>query len=148
MTTLFTIGHSNHTPEFFTDLLQTHEIAAVYDVRSQPYSRFSPQFRRETLQTILREAGIEYVYIGDYLGGKPRPSPARFEAGLNRLRRDAPRRRIAIMCAEKDPLNCHRTWTIAESLPDMEIVHILPDGKVRAHADLMKDQPPKQVALF
>jgi uncharacterized protein (DUF488 family) len=147
MKTIYSIGHSRHEPDIFMGLLKKHDISAVYDVRSRPYSKFLPQFRRDNLRDILREVGIAYVYIGDKLGGKPRPAPALFEEGLNILRADADNRRLAIMCAEKEPLNCHRTWTIAQNLPDMEVVHILADGRLERHVDLMASAGPKQMAL-
>lgn len=147
MDTLFTIGHSRHEPELFISLLKQHDIAAVYDVRSKPYSKFLPQFRRDNLKGILEEAGIHYVYVGDMLGGKPKPAPALFAKGLDKLRADGGATRIAIMCAEKDPLNCHRTWTIAENLPEMAVLHIQADGSLLSHGDLMRDQPPKQTAF-
>lgn len=147
MTTLYTIGHSRHAPDHFVGLLKAHGIAAVYDVRSMPRSRFSPQFNRETLKDILAEDNIGYVFMGDLLGGKPQPAPALFERGLARLRADAAGKRIAIMCAEKDPMNCHRTWTIAQNLPDMEVLHILADGSLQNHSELDLDKSPKQAAF-
>jgi len=148
MNTLFTIGHSRHEPEVFTGLLKNHAIEAVYDVRSKPYSRFSPQFRRENLMGILKDAGIGYVFMGDYLGGKPKPAPPKFSAGLAKLEEDTKDKRIAVMCAEKDPANCHRCWTIAQSLPQMKVLHILADGRLQTHADLMREQTPRQASLF
>ena len=71
MTALFTIGHSNHPVERFPELLRRHEIAAVADVRSRPYSRFVPHFSKERLHRILEEEGIGYLYLGRELGGKP-----------------------------------------------------------------------------
>lgn len=147
MERLYTIGHSRHEPQTFTDLLKAHGIEAVYDVRSKPYSRFSPQFRRENLARILAEEGIGYVFIGERLGGKPKPAPALFAAGLEALRADAGAKRIAVMCAEKDPLNCHRCWTIAQNLPDMEVMHILSDGALQSHAALMQQAGPVQREL-
>lgn len=147
MTQLFTIGHSNHGIEEFIDLVQQHGIESVYDVRSKPYSRFLPQYRRENLEKELHEAGIGYAFMGDRLGGKPKPAPALFAQGLTQLRADASRMKIAIMCAEKHPLNCHRCWSIAQNLPDMQIMHIHADGHLQSHADLMREEGPVQAAL-
>lgn len=163
MTTLYTIGHSRHEPDYFIDLLKMHRIEALYDVRSKPYSRFQCQFIRENLEKTLKEAGIAYVFLGDALGGRPadpccyvdgkisyaRQAQTRlFQSGLARLRQNAADKRIAIMCAEKDPLNCHRTWSIAQNLPDLEILHIQSDGAVIPHPDLMRDiGDDKQTAL-
>src|ERR1700761_2666928 len=69
---IYTIGHSNHSIEQFVALLKRHEITALADVRSTPYSRFNPQFRRESLQTSLAGVGIQYVFLGEELGARSR----------------------------------------------------------------------------
>lgn len=148
MSALFTIGHSNQSIESFVDLLRLHGVESVYDVRSKPYSRFLPQFRRENLEKELAGEKIGYVFMGDKLGGKPKPAPEQFELGLSQLRADAPRMKIAVMCAEKHPMNCHRCWSIAENLPDLQVMHIHGDGHLQSHVDLMREQPPKQASLF
>lgn len=142
MTEIFTIGHSSHPIETFLRLLRRHEISALADVRSTPYSRRHPQFGRETLQAQLRAAGIAYVFLGAELGGK-RPGAgladiagtAEFRAGLARLREGARRHRVAFMCAEREPLDCHRTLLVARHLraPDLAIAHILADGTLEPH---------------
>ena len=115
-----TVGHSNHPIERFLGLLQSHGIAAVADVRSTPYSRFNPQFRREKLQTALAAAGIQYVFLGEELGARSqdpacydadgRVSYARlaqtdlFRKGIARLKAGMADHRISLMCAEREPL--------------------------------------------
>src|SRR5574341_314345 len=118
--TLFTIGHSNHAAERFVALLRAAGIARVADVRSVPYSRRWPQFRREALEAALAAAGIDYVWLGEALGGKPRgAAPGRpdyaalaarpaFGTALEALLESARERPTALMCAERDPLDCHR----------------------------------------
>src|SRR5262245_25862717 len=122
MNELFTIGHSNHPIERFVALLQQHTIAAVADVRSVPYSRRHPQFSREALARSLAAAGIDYLFLGDALGARPK-DPAcfvdgradydriaarpEFAAGFARVRAEAGRARVALMCAEREPLDCH-----------------------------------------
>lgn len=133
-TSLLTIGHSNHPIERFTALLARHGVTALGDVRSFPSSRFNPQFNRAALEASLRDAGIGYVFLGDALGGKrgdfgARAATAAFRAGLERVREGAARHRIALMCAEKDPLDCHRFMLICRHLrTDLAIEHILADG--------------------
>jgi uncharacterized protein (DUF488 family) len=68
---LFTLGHSNHPLEAFLELLGSHEVAAIADVRSRPFSRFVPHFSKERLERRLAEEGIGYLYLGAELGGKP-----------------------------------------------------------------------------
>lgn len=129
--TVYTIGHSTHPIEGFVELLKMHGITAVADVRSTPYSRRNPQFNRETLRDTLEAHGIAYVFLGEELGarstdpacirdGKVRydllARTAPFERGLDRVREGARKHRIALMCAERDPLQCHRTILVARNL--------------------------------
>ncbi len=141
MLELFTVGHSNHPIDYFAGLLTRHGITALADVRTTPYSRWNPQFRREALTESLRAAGIAYVFLGPELGGK-RPeglaaaarSPG-FHAGLRRLREGAAQYRVAFMCAEREPLDCHRTILVARHLrgPGVILRHILADGSLEEH---------------
>jgi len=144
-TTLFTIGHSNHTLERFLDLLHTYRINAVGDVRSSPYSRFSPHFSQSGLKTALALRGITYVFLGKELGARPdipslfvngRVSYARLAArpefleGLHRVKQGMKKYRLALMCAEKDPVDCHRMILVCRHLrsADLAIHHIHADG--------------------
>ena len=147
---IFTIGHSTHAIERFVELLRQHGITAVADVRSTPYSRRNPQFNRETLKQSLRDADIGYVFLGEELGARPKdPScyddghidyrklaaTQPFKTGLERLRSGMTTHRIAIMCAEKEPLDCHRTLLIARELVESgtPVTHILADGGIEPH---------------
>jgi len=67
---IFTIGHSTHSIENFISLLKMRGITAIADVRSAPYSRFQPQFNREVLAQSLTDVGMEYVFVGDSIGGR------------------------------------------------------------------------------
>jgi uncharacterized protein (DUF488 family) len=137
---LLTVGHSNHPIERFLDLLARHAVTALGDVRSFPRSRFNPQFNREALEASLRERGIGYVFLGEALGGKRGDFGAiaalpEFRAGLDRVRDGAARHRVALMCAEKDPLDCHRFMLICRHLcDDLAIRHILADGGLEPQA--------------
>ena len=150
---IYTIGHSNHTPDAFLERLRRHGVTAVADVRSQPYSRRFPDYNRETLRDWLRRAGIAYVFLGRELGGRS-DDPAhydaegrvdyervaagpRFREGLERLRRGMADYRIALLCAEREPLDCHRALLIAPRLQDLgvEVGHILADGRLELHRD-------------
>ncbi|MDA7967599.1 MAG: DUF488 domain-containing protein [Gammaproteobacteria bacterium] len=149
--TLFTVGHSTHATEHFVGLLQQHGITAVVDVRSRPYSRHNPQYNRETIAATLKQQGIAYVFLGAelgarsensdcYVGGKVRyeklaAEPA-FLHGLERLRRGMREYQVALMCAEKDPLTCHRTILVARQLrSECAIKHILADGGIETQAE-------------
>ena len=151
----FTIGHSNHPVEVFLELLLTHAIEEVVDVRSSPHSRYNPQFNRKTLQATLVDAGVGYVFMGGELGGRPAdPScydgsgrvqydrlaeTEAFGEGIRQIVRRAGERRIALMCSEKEPLDCHRTLLIARVLTaqGVAVAHILADGSLEGHAAAM-----------
>ena len=151
---ILTIGHSTHTLEAFVALLRRHHVAQVADVRSAPYSRFNPQFNREPLARSLVACGIEYVFLGLELGGRSDDpscyengrirydrlgSTQLFQRGLDRVVHDMAGHRIALMCAEKEPLECHRTLLVAQALQTRGVAvgHILTDGALESHAAAM-----------
>ncbi len=152
---VFTIGHSNNSLEEFITLLKQHKVDEVVDVRSAPYSRYTTQFNLGRLETALESAGIGYVFLGAELGGRPSDSSYydangrvlyerlanadMFEDGLAYLVRNADERRIALMCTEKEPLDCHRTLLIARALVerDLMVEHILADGTLENHDTTM-----------
>jgi uncharacterized protein (DUF488 family) len=116
---ILTIGHSNHPIERFLALVQGAGVRALADVRSFPSSRYAPQFNKEALAKSLEEKAIAYLYLGKELGGRTheRPStPESFRAGLDRVVAESARHRIALMCAERDPLDCHRLMLAREGL--------------------------------
>ncbi len=152
--TILTIGHSTHSVDEFLALLRNSEVSAVADVRSVPYSRFNPQFNRENLQSELKRHGIKYVFLGKELGARSEDrrcyeggkvqyerlcNTPEFIEGLDRLQQGAASYKIAMMCAEKDPLDCHRTILVARHLVERGLLvdHILPDGKIETHEDLL-----------
>jgi uncharacterized protein (DUF488 family) len=147
---IYTIGHSRHPLATFLELLRGHGIAVLADVRSLPRSRFLPHFNREPLRQALAAAGVGYVFLGRELGARSddpacwrdgRASydlialDARFQEGLERLRVEAAARRVCLMCAERDPLACHRTLLVGVRLrsPRLELAHILADGGLEPH---------------
>jgi uncharacterized protein (DUF488 family) len=133
-----TIGHSNHPIEKFVDLLQKGGVDELVDVRSMPFSRCFPHFSRERLEKSLADAGIAYLWEGEALGGKPRAAPSEFKKGIDRVLERAGERSIALMCAEKEPLDCHRVHLVARRLAERgaDIVHLLADGTVRPHREV------------
>lgn len=149
---LYTIGHSNHTIENFIALLKRYGVTCIADVRSAPYSRHSPQFNRESLALVLQNANIEYMYLGKELGARRVDDYSydtdrlsfeqivkteEFKRGIERLLADISKHRVALMCAEKDPLQCHRTIFIARGIkrPNLHIKHILANGSVEEHTE-------------
>lgn len=150
---LYTIGHSNHEITAFIGLLQQHDITAIGDVRSLPYSRYVPHYSREPLKAALANAGIAYVFLGKQLGARS-DNPAcynrgrvqydrlaqeiNFSEGIGRVMQGMNRYCIALMCAEKDPIECHRALLVARKLfeADIPVNHILADGAVETHQAL------------
>ena len=136
------------------ELLTRHGVTAVADVRSAPYSRFNPQFNREQFAGSLKASGFRYSYLGRELGGRSDDlscyecgrirydrlacTPV-FRDGLERILRGAKQYRIALMCAEKEPLDCHRVLLVGHELDKqgVEVAHILADGTLEPHANTM-----------
>jgi uncharacterized protein (DUF488 family) len=158
---LYTIGHSNHDQEHFCTLLQQHHIDVLADVRSQPYSRYTPQFNSEELKAALATHGIRYVFLGDQLGGRPGDPEhydeqghalyhrmARSESflqGIERLSGGMKNYRVAIMCSEEDPAVCHRFLLVSRVMADRgtEVQHIRGDGSLRSQ-DQIRDATGSQ----
>lgn len=152
---IYTVGHSNHPLAHFLQLLQGQGVTLLADVRSTPYSRFNPQFRRDSLAAALNDNGIEYLFLGEELGARSKdPScyedgrvsygklaaTELFRQGIDRLLAAAKTHTVAIMCAEKDPLDCHRTILVARELVRRgeSVAHILATGEVASHDQVMQ----------
>jgi len=144
---IYTIGHSNHPIERFVALLRDAGVSLLVDVRSTPYSRRVPQFNRERLRESLKAAGIDYRHLGDALGGKPQGGPrdyaamartSAFNAALDTIVEEAVRQPLALMCAEREPMDCHRTILVSRHLATRgaDIMHLLADGGREPHADI------------
>lgn len=150
MNPLFTVGHSNHELDVLLDLLKRHRVEAVADVRSEPFSPRYPQFSRPVLERTLWQTGRQYVFLGRELGARREErdcyvdgqarydlaakTPA-FAEGLRRVISGLCRHRVALLCAEKDPLMCHRAILVCRHLRGggFPIHHILADGSLESH---------------
>ena len=152
MPVLFTIGHSNHSISQFVRLLSQHAIEVVCDVRSVPYSKANPQFHREELGISLRKHGIQYLFLGAALGARTRDpdcivdgrvsycevaKSGPFTRGIVQVQALAASRRVALMCAEKDHLDCHRTILLSRCLiaNGCSAQHILDTGDLESQDD-------------
>ena len=165
---LFTVGHSTHEIGRFIEILRSNRVQAVADVRSSPYSRFNPQFNREPLRQALEDGGIDYVFLGRELGARREedscyrngrvdyrsiPNTALFQEGLSRIRRGTEDRTIALMCAEKDPIDCHRMILICRHLKsEFNVRHILADGTIETQTEaeerLLRATGSDETSLF
>ncbi len=151
----YSIGHSNTAVERFTAMLGATNVKAIADVRSTPFSRFCPWFSAKNLKPLLEQNGVAYLAYGAAFGGRPQSAELYcdgvadyeamaqqpgFQAGLEELIADRVRcrnqERICLMCAEREPLDCHRCLLVARALAarGFSIGHILYDGSVEPHA--------------
>lgn len=156
---IYTIGHSNHSQEKFLSLLTEAKIEVVIDVRSNPNSRWAAFANRDSLKEILESARIQYIYLGDMLGGRPSDSDSYdyqtgkadyqtirekeyFRRGIKRILGGLKRYRVCIMCAEEDPTSCHRNLLVAESLrrAGVQVFHIRGDGRIQTDEELWKEK--------
>ncbi len=153
--TVFTIGHSTHEIEYFIDLLNKFDINCVIDVRSSPYSRIAPQFNKPALNSTLRENNIIYMHFEKEFGARhTKPSlldedgnvdfdkvreTDEFKQGVQRLKNGLDRGyKIALMCSEANPFDCHRFSMISYQLvrEGMYVNHILQNGNSIDNSEL------------
>lgn len=163
---IYSIGYSSYSIKSFVDILKRYKIEAIADVRSNPYSQFKPEFNKDNLEKTLKNYGIKYVFLGNEVGARVELPECYgnekvnyqllgkhplFHKGLQRIRNGMQKYRMALMCAEKDPINCHRAILICRHLKNqhIEIIHIVNGGNLEDHREterrLMKffklDQP-------
>lgn len=155
MGNLYTIGHSLHKIDCFLGLLREYEINYILDVRSTPYSKYAEQFNKENLEKELQNARLKYYFMGTYFGARPKDKnlycdegyldfervrkSSQFEIGFNSVIKGLNQgNNIALMCTEKDPLDCHRAIMVSRAfdLADIEVEHILEDGKLQSQTEL------------
>lgn len=155
--TCFTIGHSDYTIEHFIELLKKHHINCLADIRSSPYSQHTPQFNKEILFAELKQQDILYLYMGNTLGGKyTNPEllfpdgkvnydkvrqTKNFERGIEKVIEEIKKgNRLALMCSEKEPFDCHRFVLVACELEKRGIVvkHIIENGSLILNTELEK----------
>lgn len=149
---LYTIGHSNHTQEEFLNLLVTHDINVVVDVRSVPASNHNPQFNQEVISVFLQEHHIDYNFFGRELGARRMDSinadgqvdfeqaihTPLFRQGIEKVQQLLIDKRVALMCSEANPLECHRFALVARYFHEhgVEMFHILKDVSIVSQQDL------------
>lgn len=163
---IYSIGYGARSVEEFVETLRLHDMQFLIDVRSHPYSRFKPEFSREQLERSLHDAGVRYVFMGDTLGGRPedrecytegrvdyakcREKPF-FQAGLARLKSAWEKRlRVAMMCSEGKPEECHRSKLIGVSLTEIgvSVMHIDEAGDLKTQEEVLRRLTGGQRSLF
>ena len=162
----FTIGYGSRTFEELAALLEEHGITCLVDVRSAPYSRFRPEFSKQALEAALTDRGIRYVFLGDALGGRPDAPDCHvdgkvdyalvsekdfYRRGIERIRRAHEQRiRMALMCSEGRPEECHRSKLIGASLAELGIpvTHLDEEGAPRSQEEVVRRHTHGQLGLF
>ena len=163
---LFTIGHSNHAWERFAGMLTQHQVEVLVDVRSQPYSQYTPHFNHDQIAAALAAADVRYLFLGQELGGRPNDErfydaeghvlyaelakAPLFLQGLDRLQRGIERFRVTLMCSEEDPTVCHRFLLVSRVLADrgVGLQHIRGDGRLQSQRELVVAPSGGQKLLF
>lgn len=151
MRPLLTIGYSGLDMPGFVALLAANAVDVVCDVRSTPYSTYKPDFTRGPFRRHLNAAGVRYVFLGDRLGARPKDRgcyvdgqatygriarTAEFRAGLDRVRAGVETLTLALVCSERDPIECHRAVLVCHHLADLapRIAHVHTDGRIEDQA--------------
>ncbi len=166
MNVLYTIGYGTRSIEDLAGLLARYGVEYLIDVRSQPYSRFKPEFSKDALQAHLKEGGIRYIYMGDALGGRPADKSlyvndkvdyaklrdrAIYQEGIKRLHAALDKELcVALMCSEEKPQECHRSKLIGETLSEqgVEVRHIDENGDLKTQQEAILDVTNGQQSLF
>lgn len=163
---IYTIGYGNRAMSDFIKLLKDYDIQYLVDLRSQPYSRFKPEFSRNELEQHLKQAGIRYLFMGDTLGGRPDDSDCYldgnmkskvdytklrakpfFQQGIERIHTAWEKQlRVVLMCSELRPEDCHRSKLIGTTLEErgITVAHIDEEGTLKTQAQT----EPDQLSLF
>ncbi len=155
---IYTIGHSNHPIEYFLELLHSQEINCIIDVRSVPASSYNPQFNKATLDNFLKRNGIMYLHFGEEFGARHDDEDVldedgtvnfeyfrktyQFQSGVERVDMGISKGcKMALMCSESNPLECHRFSMISVYLEEIgiSVKHILKDKTVKTHSQLEKE---------
>ena len=160
---IYTIGHSNMTQESLVKILKSFKIDITVDVRSSPYSKFVSHFNRENIKKSLIENGMRYIFLGDYIGGKPKDKKYyengevnyrliaqsdHYSEGVNKILELNNENNIVLMCSEEDPYNCHRHNLITQTLvkKGLIVIHIRKNSKIDKITNL--DKKDIQTTLF
>jgi uncharacterized protein (DUF488 family) len=166
---IYTIGHSNHPTETFLGLLKQHDIQVLIDTRSSPFSRYSPQFNRDSVKSAVQKVGLRYGFFGRQLGGRPEDEDFYdedgrvvysqvaksflFNEGIERLTDGVHKFRTAIFCSEENPSICHRRLLVSRVLFEQGIAvyHIRGNGSIQSEEELRRQEEAEkssQRALF
>lgn len=163
---IYTIGYGNRSLAVFIDLLHQYGIRYLVDIRSQPYSRFHPDYTKAALEAALKQQQLRYVFLGDALGGRPQDTTCYvngkvdyailrtkpfYQQGIQRLRHAWEKQtRMVLMCSEQKPQECHRSKLIGNTLSELgiEVAHIDEAGLLKSQAAVEESLSGGQLTLF
>lgn len=167
MTAIYTIGYGARDIDAFIAVLRRYNIAYLIDVRSQPYSRYKPDFSKDALEEHLRRGGIRYVYMGDTLGGRPDDPTCYdaegkvdytavaqrdfYQAGIERLTKAwSQGLSVSLMCSEGKPEMCHRSKLIGHTLTErgLTVTHIDEHDEAISQVEVILRLTGGQLSLF
>ena len=156
--TVYTVGHSSHQLDFFLELIKTFEINCIVDVRSIPASAYNPQYNQDLFKNFLKNNHITYLHFAEEFGAKQTDhdlldndgkldfekvrKTRLFNYGLERIWHGIDKGfRIALMCSESEPLDCHRFSMVSIGFENdgFEVKHILKDKSVKTNLELEKE---------
>lgn len=157
MKKIYTIGHSQHNVDYFIDMLKTYNINYLIDVRSMPFSQYASSYNKDILKATLIPCNINYAFMGEYFGARPKNTNLYSEKGYldfnkmknsntflrgmeNVLKGIEQGNRIAFMCTEKDPIECHRAILVGNAFYEqgIDVEHILANNTLQNHSVLNK----------
>lgn len=163
---IYTVGYGNRSIEEFIALLQQYKIQYLVDIRSQPYSRFHPDFSKAALEEKLKQQGLRYIFLGDKLGGRPQDAECYvnnkvdyailrekpfYQQGIQRLYAAREKQAcMALMCSEQKPQECHRSKLVGNTLreKDIEVAHIDEIGRLKSQEEVDGILSGGQLSLF
>lgn len=149
---IYSIGHGNKNINEFISELKSFDIKYLLDIRSKPFSKWNPQFNKHSLKKSIEEEAVKYLFIGDLLGGLPNDKDCYdengkvsyktiknkkfFIKGLSRIiTANEKNIKVALMCSESNPEDCHRSKLIGEELlknNKISMNHILSKEKIKS----------------
>lgn len=163
---IYTIGYGSRSAEEMLELLHRLGIQYLVDVRSQPYSRYKPEFSREALEAALAGPGIRYLFLGEQLGGRPDDPTCYvdgkvdydrcrektwYREGISRIQRAWEQQLpVALMCSEGKPEHCHRSKLLGATLEEIgvSVRHIDERGELRTQAEVIARLSDGQLSFF
>lgn len=156
--TIYTIGYTGFTIDGFIETLKLHQINVVIDVRSSPYSERYPDYNKNAIEPKLKENGIYYRNYVSEFGARQEnvnfyseegcldfalfAQSEQFLSGVEKIKNSVSKGyNIVLLCAEKEPIQCHRTILVARVFSDLgyKIIHLMPDNQTKTQKQIEQE---------